>query len=155
MTTQQPVWKFEAQLGDRNPIDYGGYWVLTDTTGVYPPEAELLVSPDSDDGQWTVYRFILEPCTFINGVLSENRYHPDYPVWFADELKAIADCQGIPLDNLIEMFTSDSAVERALAWRAVGDYEGFDNLDNYPLTITRRSEVEKRYSEHQYQETKS
>jgi len=31
-----------ANLGDANPIDNGGFFVLRDTTGVYPPEG----SPD-------------------------------------------------------------------------------------------------------------
>ena len=49
----QPVWSCIANLGDVNPIDYGGYFVYIDTTGVYPPEAELLIAPsdnDDDDG---------------------------------------------------------------------------------------------------------
>ncbi len=42
----QPKWKLLANLGDANPIDYGGYFVYRDETGVYRDEAEKLISPD-------------------------------------------------------------------------------------------------------------
>ncbi len=45
----QPAWECIAQLGDKNPIDHGGYWILRDTTGVYAEEAELLLVPDDED----------------------------------------------------------------------------------------------------------
>jgi hypothetical protein len=45
------------------------------------------------------------------------------------------------------MFTSSNLCERALAWQAVGDYHGFDDLDSYPLTFKSRAEVEARYAE--------
>lgn len=61
MTTQQPQWYFIANLGDASPVDYGGYFIYGDRTGVHEPEAEYLESPDSDlGGEWRVYRFILE-----------------------------------------------------------------------------------------------
>lgn len=43
METKQPRWKLVAQLGDVHPIDYGGYFVYRDTTGVYEEEAEVLM----------------------------------------------------------------------------------------------------------------
>ena len=42
----QPKWKLLANLGDANPIDYCGYFVYRDETGVYRDEAEKLISPD-------------------------------------------------------------------------------------------------------------
>ena len=65
----QPAWECIAQLGDKNPIDHGGYWILRDTTGVYAEEAELLLVPDDDDREYTIYRFTLDRCTFVNGVV--------------------------------------------------------------------------------------
>lgn len=156
----QPDWECIAQLGDNDPIDHGGYWILRDKTGVYPEEAELLVVPDDDDdGEYIVYRFVLERCTFIDGVLSDNKFHPDHAAWWAGTekerkarpqdttyLKNIADFVGMELEELVADFCSEDAVKRAMAYRAVGDYHGFDNLDSYPLTLKRR-EVKKRYKE--------
>src|ERR1039458_5750984 len=54
--------KLVAQLGDASPIDYGGYFIYEDDTGVYAPEGELLESPDTDETPegWKVYRFSLD-----------------------------------------------------------------------------------------------
>lgn len=171
MRTNQPEWKFVANLGDAHPIDHGGFFVFEDTTGVYAPEAELLESPDSDDGTWTVYRFSLDKCTLtltkplrphamaMDGyVLSNNKFHPEMPAWFAKPeleylmrpqdttyLSCVAKCHGVDLDELRRMFCSDNILERAMAYRAVGDFHGFENFDSYPLTFTERAEVEKRY----------
>lgn len=147
----QPNWELVANLGDVNPIDYGGYFVYRDTTGVYPPEAELLIAPDEEPenpskAAWITYRFILEPCTLVDGILSDNKFHPQHAAWFARDLKAVAGCCGYALDELVLMFLSADPCDRAHAWRAVGDYHGFDNLDSYPNRLTR-AECETRYAE--------
>ena len=156
----QPKWKLVANLGDVNPLDYGGYFVYVDETGVYPPEAELLEVPEEEsETGYRSYRFILEPCTFENGVLSDNPYHKDLPAWFAEPeskradrpqdttyLKNIADCMDIEELELVRLFCSDSPLERAEAWRAVGDYHGWENLDSYPTDWTRE-ELEARLNE--------
>lgn len=159
--TQQPNWKVIANLGDVNPIEYGGYFVFEDTTGVYPPEAELLIAPDEDEdgATWLVYRFALDRCTLIDGILSDNQFHPNFPAWFAKPeservnrpqdttyLSNVACCFSMELEELQRLFISDSAVERAHGYRAVGDYHGFVNLDSDPLTLTR-DEVTARYQD--------
>jgi hypothetical protein len=153
----QPKWKLLANLGDVNPIEYGGYFVYVDETGAYPPEAEWLEA--DEDGTWTVYRFILDRCTHVNGILSNNPYHPDHPVWFAKPeseraarpqdntyLKDAADCCGTDPDELAKLFCSADPLERAEAYRVVGLYHGFANLDQYPLQFTSRKEVSARYA---------
>lgn len=143
----QPVWKLIANLGDVNPIEYGGYFIYVDKTGVYGPEAELLISPDSDNGKWGVYRFSLDKCTFINGILSDNKFHPELSAWFAKPttyLSNVANCVGGDVSGLIQWFCSDNPCERAMAYRCVGDYHGFENFDSYPLTLNHK-EVLKRY----------
>ena len=139
MQSKQPIWKLVANLGDVNPLDYGGFLVWVDTTGVYPPEAEVieLDAPDDDDSPLTTYRFILEPCTFIGGVLSDNPFHPDCAVWFADRLESIANCQGIGSESLLAWFLSTDPIDRGNAWRAVGEYFGWQELDSYPCQYTR------------------
>ena len=145
--SNQPVWKCVAQIGDATPLDYGGLWVFIDTTGVYPPEGELY---DADTRQ--VRRFILEDCTYTNGILSDNKFHPNLPAWFADEMGAVAETMGTTSLNLINQFCSSDPVTRADAWRCIGDYFGWDNLDSYPLTLTRR-EAARRYNQPVYEVT--
>lgn len=165
--SNQPKWKLIANLGDVNPVDYGGYFVFVDETGVYPPEAEYLEVDESafdfdDDekGKRTVYRVILEKCTFQNGVLSDNPFHPNHPAWFfstEEEKKArpqdshlgnVAEFIGTDEEELIEQFCSDDPIERAQAYRAVAEYYGWNNFDDYPLEFTNRKEVEARYKKH-------
>ena len=101
----------------------------------------------------------LDRCTFINGVLSDNTFHPDHAAsWAKPEaernarpqdttyLKNIGDFIGIEVDELVDHFCSEDALKRAVAYRPVGDYHGFDNLDSYPLTMTHQ-EVKARYKE--------
>lgn len=148
MSTKQPVWKVAGRVGDVNPIDHCGGFIYIDETGVYPPEVEYIDAPTEFSGEpWKIYRFILEPCTYINGVLSDNKHHPNYAVWFSKDLMALAEFIGGSVDELIHDFTEGTIKEKAAAWLAVGDYHGYDNLDSYPLVITNRAEVEVRYAE--------
>jgi len=184
--SEQPKWRLISNLGDENPLDYGGYFILTDETGVYPAEGEYLevdealldrleqadwkrvlfgcdydpdnLVPEEAATPYTVYRFILEPCTYVNGILSDNRFHPEHAAWWAAPeaekanrpqdttyLSNIAGHVGAELDQIIGEFCSDDPLERAVAYRAVGDYHGFDNLDSYPLKLTR-AEAKERYA---------
>lgn len=132
----QPQWKTVCNVGDVNPVDYSGGIVQVDETGVYAPECTWIEAGESEDDPVTVYQFILEPCTFINGILSDNRFHPQHPVWFQDSLQTFADNFGESLDWIVEKFTSDDPAERAFAWLEVAQHWGFHELDSYPLTMT-------------------
>lgn len=173
MSTQQPEWKLIAQLGDENPVDHGGYFIYEDTTGVYDPEGEILLSPDDDDAPegWTVYRFSLDRLKIVEEhteaepnvsrfylvpfKYNENRDkwgtrewpHPisSYDEWFHKDLRGVASCCGYDLIELRQMFCSEDPRVRARAYQAVGDYHGFENLDSYPLHFKKRAEVEQRY----------
>jgi hypothetical protein len=136
---QQPEWVVVAQLGDVNPLDHGGYWVLVDSTGAYAPEGEWVEVEDDD--RLTVYRFLLEKCSFVNGVLSDNKYHVDHPAWFADDLESVAAYCGASVGELRDCFCSDDPVVRARAYQDVGSYHGFENLDSYPLVLGRAEGV--------------
>jgi len=157
--TQQPKWRRIANLGDVNPVEYGGFFVYVDTTGVYPPEAELLQSPDSDDDGigWTIYRFPLERCTFIDGVLSDNQFHPQHSAWFATPeaeranrpqdtcyLSNVAESADYPVEEIIADFCSPDPLKLANAYRAIGEYHGFENFDSYPQHYAKRSELPRR-----------
>ena len=47
----QPSWTFVANLGDASPLEYGGYFVYHDATGVYGYEAEKVEEPCGDDDE--------------------------------------------------------------------------------------------------------
>lgn len=143
----QPEFKCRYQLWDADPLEYGGYWIFEDTTGVYDPEGELY---DPESGM--AWRFSLDPCTYIEGVLSDNEFHPNRPAWFADKIDALASFIGYPAHVLIGWFVSTDIIRRAQAWRVVGDYFGFDNLDGYPLELTRKEAAE-RYTDPRYTDT--
>ncbi len=149
MTTQQPKWKYVANLGDATPLTYGGLFVFVDETGVYPPEMERIELDNENEEDeaahtYTVWRVVLDPCTFVEGVLSDNAFHPESPAWWADELDALASFIDADKEELVALFVSDEPKERAEAYRTVGDYHGWDNLDSYPLTLSR-AEAEERY----------
>lgn len=138
--TNQPVWKMIANLGDVNPLDYGGYFVYIDETGVYPPEAERL--EESHKG-YEVHRFILDRCTYTNGILSDNKFHPEHPAWFADDIDSAASFVGQDAQELIDALCDPDPCMRAEAYRAIGDYHGWENLDSYPLHLTQEEAIEK------------
>ena len=146
--TKQPEWKFVANLGDVNPLDYGGYFVFEDRTGVYPPEAEKF-DPDTMDA----HRIVLDPLTLVNGKLINARIAKEeklpYPLesyteWFEDSIPSIASYIGMEEAELISLFCSNDPRKLARAYEAVYMYHGWENGDSYPLTLTEE-EAEKRY----------
>lgn len=160
----QPDYKFIINIGDKTPLEYGGCFVFRDATGVYPPEVEILEVPENevrpDAKKYIVRRFQLEPCTFTDGILSDNKFHPLHPAWFAKPeterasrpqdttyLKGVADYCGMTEGELVAAFCADNSdtgiIQRAQAWRVVGEYHGFENLDSNPLYLTR-TEAEQR-----------
>jgi hypothetical protein len=126
VTTRQPVWE-TVFATDYNRVD-------VDTTGVYPPE--LTIGLKLGDDQYVVYRFSIEQCTFIDGILSDNKFHPDHPAWFADSIEDSARSSGVPVSELIDFLCSSDAGKLASAYETIGSYHGFDNFDGYPLIET-------------------
>lgn len=152
MSTAQPIWKFLDNMGDKSPLDYGGYFVYVDETGVYPPEVEVLLvdneqEQDDDKLTYTAHRFSLDKCTFVDGVLSENKFHPECAAWWSTpskDFEGMASSQGTSVDELVRAFCSDDVLTRALAYRSVGEHWGWNNLDDYPITF-KRAEARERY----------
>ena len=140
----QPIWKFVANLGEATPLEYGGLFVYTDETGVYPPEMERL--EPLENGKFDLRRVCLDPCTYEDGVLSDNSFHPTLDAWFADDLDLIASCIGVEHHSLVKQLTSADPVQLARGYEAIGDYHGWENLDEYPLTLTK-AEVLERYTQ--------
>jgi hypothetical protein len=151
MTTNQPKWKLVGMVGDINPIDHDGGLVYQDQTGVYCPEMEYIEGHDCDreiwklrrykndpdssyavnmriTRYWKVYRILLEKCTYINGILSDNKYHPDYEVWFAKHVKDMEEKQR---EQVIKMLCSEDANERAKGYLEICYITGFHEFDQY------------------------
>ncbi len=164
----QPKWKLVANLGDVNPLDHGGFFVFKDATHVYSPEAEVLLLDNENDEDenttYTMYRFGLDKCTFENGVLSDNPFHPGHSAWFAAQeerkktrpqdttyLSNVCDCCDWELDDLRIALCSDNVFLRARAYQDLASYHGYDNFDSYPLRMSHE-EATRRYSSPKYQE---
>lgn len=146
-STRQPRWKLIANLGDVNPLEYGGLFVYTDRTGVYAAEMERIesLSEYGDRRGWQTHRVVLERCTFIDGVLSDNPYHPAQPAWFADRLGDVARTMDTTEIALIGALCGDDPIALAGAYREIADYYGWENFDSYPRTYATRSDLPRRF----------
>jgi len=141
--TNQPTWKCKANLGYVSPWDYGGAFVMVDTTGVYCPELWVFEVPDSDDDPIVESRILLERCTYIGGILSDNKHHPSLRVWFGtpDRLAALEEDSGVSELQLINSFCSEDIALRAAAYKIAVDHHGLFEFDQYPIQHTDRKEV--------------
>lgn len=144
----QPNWKLVADLGD-NPFENDAYYIYFDTTGVYGYEAEHVQETDPEarrkDKRWSVHRFSLERFKTLHDSTEQEGLLVTEE-WFYKDLDAVAKTMGTTKEDLVTAFCSEDFKERARAWRCVGDYHGYDNLDGYPLSLTKR-EVKGRYRE--------
>lgn len=125
--------KLLANLGDASPLEYGGLLVIEDDNG--GAHIEVWEEPNSNE-LISIYRLDIDTFTYVNGVLSDNPYHPDKPVWFADKLRSIAECNGCEVDELIRMFLSDDPVQRVEGYREVASYYGWYEFDQEPLGMS-------------------
>lgn len=146
---EQPEWELVVNLGDMNPIEHGGKFVLRDKTGRYAPEMEVVERVYHRKNEWLVWRFTLEPHTYVNGVLSDNPHHPELRAWYADDIDGIAEMFDVDSDELIQQLCSDDPATRARGYECLWGYHSSDNFDSYPLDMDRE-EVEERYSQAPY-----
>lgn len=155
----QPKWKFVGNVHEGDPLVNGACFVYVDETGVYEAEAEIVLiqtlklSEVKSTIRYQCHRCILERCTYINGVLSDNPFHPDHPAWFAQpetqrltrpqDTTYLSNVSSEP-DQLIEMLCSEDPLVRARAYYMIGRYHGFENLDSEPMVL-RRWEFQRRF----------
>ena len=153
----QPQWKFIANTGDANPLDYGGIFVYVDETGVYDPEMEVLFLDDEEEEEttYTVHRVSLERLKWVDGFLVPHAYsrtdcpHPiaRYEPWFRDKLKEIASSVGVDPRDLENAFASADPLELARAYEALGSYFGWTELDHDPPAGLSMEGVKARYTD--------
>ena len=158
-------WKCKVNLGDVNPIDHGGYFVFVSDNPAHRPEAALLQEPADDetdacgdwasDAQWKLYRFELERMKVVteddggttHQYLVPLDYDPKhgsasgYVPWFVDDLDQVASFIGSTTKDLKADLCSADPVDRAQAYRAVGDYWGFDSFDGYAVRLPHAEAV--------------
>lgn len=153
---EQREWEVIGQVGDENPVLYGGGIILRHSD-VRDPELELY-QPDiydvyrdedgkivrDEDGEKEfpvhIYRFPIKRFVMHEGQLVGER-EPEYaaqvpgrgvhPEWWADKLPEIFDEEALP--NVIEALCSDDAVARAAVYVEICNYYGESNFDDYPL----------------------
>lgn len=128
----QPVWRLVANLGDVNPLDHGGLFVYRDLARLYPPEMEHY---DPETRQ--AWRVILERCTYEDGILSDNEFHPDHEAWFARRLDQVSSSMDVDVQDLIRGLCSRDVLERARAYREVIEYYGWHEFDQEPIRLSR------------------
>jgi hypothetical protein len=63
-------------------------------------------------------------------------------------LAGVTGSMGVSEEELVRQFCSEDPLERACAYRYIGEYFGWDNLYQYPLIGLSRAEVRKRYEDH-------
>jgi len=158
--TDQPNWDYVDNLGDVDPLEHDGYFLYRDTTGVYGYEAERLAQ--QCDGTYLIHRVCLDRCKIVTVTDEENGSRRDYLVpfsyqetwphpvhayqeWYADSLREIANYIGVTRGVLVGWLCSESGTDRAMAYQAIGDYHGWDNLDSLPRLLTR-DQVKARYT---------
>ena len=121
-------------IGDVNAPEYDGGWVFEDDGHIW---IEWVDTPTDDDmrggeykpsARWTVYRVHIET--------------PEVPSWA--DLGAVARTIGSSESRLRKDFLSKDPMRRASAYWDLASHDGWHELDNYPLVLTK-SEVEKRY----------
>lgn len=133
--------KLLANLGDVNWLEYGGSLVFDDES------LHIIYAGEADDEPYEVYRVSLDPCTYSNGVLSDNLYHPGVPAWFAVTLGDVAKTTGAAVDDIIRRLCAVDVVVRGSAYLDLISFHGAYEFDSYPLVVSR-VEVEQMYSEY-------
>jgi hypothetical protein len=134
--------KLLANLGDIDFATYGGTLVFDDST--------MHVIETDKMGRAVVYRFGIDKCTLVNGIVSDNRFHPECAAWFAKSeaersarpqdstyLSNVANFGGVALVEIQQWLCSEDIIERAMAYNLIGLYHGFVKFDQYPETYTR------------------
>jgi hypothetical protein len=132
--------KILDNLGDKKPFDYGGFIV-------YRVRDPKKTGPDAS---WIQAEFWHEPIEEQPDRYDVYRWQVEYDVMkdlnWVDNWGEIAEYVGISLEELKKEAQSGNPLDRAGVYRMVADYHGFENLDSYPETYTRK-EMEERWPE--------
>ena len=117
-----------GHVGDVNWPDEEGGPILKSADGSYSLEYVIPPEDDEEDGLWTVYQTDLDK--------------EPLPDWV--DARGVAASSGTSASILRKAWNSPNPHARAFARMDVAGYHGWNNLDDYPLRLTRQ-EVEERY----------
>ena len=146
--TRQPSWHCVANLGDAEPFEHGGKFLMIDRRGIYPAELWVFSEWQEESPTMTLHTIILEHCFQIEdtrcGVytIGSNIYHPYSPEWFGTRyhIQGVADCIGMDVKELRLLFCGNP-YDRAIAYDAVASYFGLIEFDQYPSTFDTKREA--------------
>lgn len=165
MKTNQPCYHCIENIGDVDPFTHGGAFVCVDKFNVYSPILLILDTyPDHIEFTHRLYEITLDRCFLVkenNQIvgIGSNLYHTDSCEWFGNlaSLETVASFAGRGgYDSFMRGFVTSYPVERAFSYKAVADYYGLNEFDQYPREFTE--EKAKLFCDQmlgQMQETKS
>lgn len=152
--------------GDCDFVNEGGQFVLSvgeDTwlEVIVPPDLELWSCDAWEaDAEWTVYRVEIEQYKHV--VIENSEGHLTVPLvpvgynetwtyaaatyteWFFKDLEAVASFAGVQDKwNIINLLYAEDVVERGWAYIWMGEYFGWYEFDQYPLTLSATAMAER------------
>lgn len=139
--TLQPSYWCIANLGDVNPLQYGGKFVCIDRRGIYAPVMMILQEPEGGGRNRLCYEIELERCFIVRDEKGEmrgvgsNHYHANLTEWFGgySDLEDVANFAGYNSGKaLAELFASQNVLDRAQAYGSAVDYFGAHDFDQEP-----------------------
>lgn len=132
-----------ANLGDANPLEHGGYFVAQNRAFLLEVLAE---------NKWELYTVSLDRCELsplygliphgFSAMADNNELTHElscYAEWFNDSVPQMASFMGMDPEELKAMFCSEDPIKLASAYRAIGDYHGWNELDSYPDKFSSHS----------------
>lgn len=143
---RQPSWHCVANLGDVDPFEHGGKFLMIDRRGFYP--AELWVFNGWDDKAPTFkHHIVLDICFQVqdcdgNYTLCDNVYHPHLTAWFGsvEDIERVSSFIGMNPADFRRLFCRN-AYDRAVAYDAVATYFGLIEFDQYPTFFDTKQEA--------------
>jgi hypothetical protein len=145
MKTTQPCYHCIENIDDINPFEHGGAFVCVDKFNVYSPIL-LILEPCLLNPEFThrLYEITLDRCFLVkenNQIIGigSNLYHTDSCEWFGNlaSLETITSFVGRGgYDSLMRGFVTSDPVERAFSYKALVDYYGVHEFDQYPRELT-------------------
>ena len=130
-----------ASLGDVDFVEYGGFLVFDDPED--GPFVEVIRAQPAQQGEiWAVHRFYMERHDANLSTVEDGE-----PEWYAEDLDKVAACMDYPEGEtgLRNDLRSGRPKVQADAYRALVDYFGPYEFDQYPLNLSRQ-EVTERYT---------
>lgn len=144
MITNQPSYHCIENIGDVDPFTHGGAFVCVDKFNLYSPILLILDTyPDHIEFTHRLLEITLDRCFLVKQQdeiigIGSNLYHTDLCEWFGNmaSLETLASFTGGDAELYLKSFCSSSPVERAFSYKALVDYYGAHEFDQYPRELT-------------------